>query len=159
MRVSPDKLALLESVRPPRRHIVVEDEQDPEHGLIGNVWTDDRVPQVALQVIQHYADDMACRCSQMHSYDACVQWMDVMLANEFDVQMYKGNGDHYWLAVGGGIMDPRADQIAGFPDLSPDSYEAEKVVWNGNARVDQDVLNEISEEPEDLVTRIARRSR
>lgn len=138
---------------------IEEDAQDPEYSLIGNVWTDDRVPAVAFQVIQHYADDMAKRCDRMHSYDACVQWMDILLSNDFDVQMYKGNGDHYWLAVGGGIMDPRADQIAGFPNLSPSSYNAEKVVWNGNARVDQDVLNEISQEPEDLMTRILHQNR
>lgn len=117
---------------------------DPERVFseMENYWVDPRLPVQAKRVIVDYYPKMKSRTTNMCDYDACVQWMDVFDGNNLDVEMYQGNGDHYWLAVGSGIFDPCADKVAGFPDINQASYHAKKVIWKNNQRVDQDVLQE-----------------
>ena len=90
----------------------------------------------------------------MAPYDACIQWLDVFLGNDLDADVYQGNGNHFWIAVDGGIFDPRSDLADGGTERTPDVYHADRIIWRNNERVDQEVLSEMPEKSPDLVSRI-----
>lgn len=120
-------------------------DQTPDGTIAGlaDVWVDPRVVAQAKQVIAQYGPEMAPRVRTMNPYDACVQWLDVLTGNGLDTEMYMGNGGHYWLAVGGGIFDPKGVKVVGYPHLTSNSYDAEKIVWRNSHYLDQDVLTEM----------------
>lgn len=114
---------------------------DPVEKLNG-IWIDPRADQNTRQVIVQAYPEMAQRCDRCNAYDSCAQWMPVLQGAGLPVEMYRGNGGHYWLAVSGVVFDPRADKVVGYPNLSPENYDAEKIIWRGDDYLDKDVLNE-----------------
>lgn len=131
-----------------------EPEQEPDFQM-PPAWIDPRIGSAGKQVIVQNAERMGSRCKRMAPYDACIQWLDVFLGNDLDADLFQGNGDHFWIAVDGGIFDPRGDQVDGYPALASGSYNADRVIWKNNERVDHEVLSEMPEESPDLVSRIA----
>lgn len=106
------------------------------------LWLDPRVDSKVKGDILKSAKEMSKRCKHCNAYDSCVEWMSVLSGSGYDVDMYRGNGGHYWLSVNGVVFDTKARKVVGYPNLTTDSYEAEKIIWKGDTYVDNDILNE-----------------
>lgn len=149
------KPASLADLNDPAEFLVEDEEpeQEPEFTM-PPAWVDPRIGSAGMDVIAQHSEQMISRCRRMAPYDASVQWLDMFLGNDLDAEVYQGNGEHFWVVVDGGIFDPRGDLVDGYPMLSPESYQADKIIWKNNDRVDQDVLSEVPEESPDLMSRI-----
>lgn len=154
MRISKRQLRRLLETRVPAPHEILfedeDEEQEPQYDVIDAdsledleiTWIDPRVPDAVKAVIRERGEEMESRCRGLNAYDACVQWMSLLRSHAGNVEMYRGKNDHYWLAVQGGIIDPRGDTVAGWPNVTPDAYEAERIVWRDDNYVDQEILTE-----------------